>query len=341
MRNFYNDLGVNTDASEAEIKKAYRALAIKHHPDKNNGSKSAEEKFKIIAEAYEVLSDRVKKAEYDASLSAPVGASGVDMSNVFSDSFVDNIFRGAEQFFSQRFGGKKKGDNVEIEFPVTLEDIYLKKKFYISARKSGKCVSCDGKGGQNIVRCARCKGRGKIDKIMSSLLGSSKFSVECDSCGGEGKVPENVCAQCAGKGSTPVVGKILVSVPEFWTETSTIKLEKEGNYKKGSDVPGDLIVTFTIKEHELFDLDGKNITYIHEENLVTVISGGQIKVPTLDGSVTLNISKDSNGKRYRLAGKGIAGGYMVVEVIAYIPKWEDISSHCEQILAELKQEFNP
>ena len=340
MRNFYNDLGVNSDASESEIKKAYRTLAVKWHPDKNSGSKTAEEKFKIIAEAYETLSDSRKKVEYDKSLSTPVGASSVDMSDMFSGSAFNDIVKGAAEFFNSKFW-KRKGDNVEMETFVTLEEIYLKKKFYINIRKYEKCTSCIGKGGTNIVRCGRCKGRGRVDKIMSSLLGSSKFTVDCDSCGGEGKVPENVCPKCSGAGRTETTAKILTQVPEFWSESTEVRFEREGNYKKGTDIPGDLILTFRIKEHELFDLEGKNITYIHEENLVTVISGGQIKVPTLDGSVTLNISKDSNGKKYRLAKKGIAGGAMIIEVIAYIPKWEDISSHCEQTLSELKEEFNP
>lgn len=341
MRNFYNDLGVESSATEAEIKKAYRALAIKYHPDKNNGSKTAEEKFKIIAEAYEVLSDSKKKSEYDNSLSTPQGSSGVDMSDMFTNNnFADFVFKGAEEFFKGKFGAKKKGNDAEIDFPVTLEDIYKRKKYYANINRAKKCGSCNGKGGTNIVRCGRCKGRGKVDKIMSSLLGSSKFSVECDSCGGEGKVPENACPRCSGLGVERENHKILLEVPMFTTEHKLV-LRGEGNFKKGAEIPGDLIVTFTIKEHELFELEGSNIIYVHEENIAKVILGGEITVPTLGGTVTLIISKNSAGRKYRLKRKGLHLGDMIVTIEAFIPKYEDISRDDEDLLNRLSKWFNP
>jgi molecular chaperone DnaJ len=341
MRDFYKDLELSSGASDEDIKKSYRRLAIKYHPDKNAGSKESEEKFKTISEAYQILSDKSKRAEFDRGPSTYV-APDFDLSSMFSNQTFSDIFYKASEFFGEAFGKKagKRAEDIELVAEVTLEEIYKGATFTVDIKTRVCCSGCNGKGGLNISRCEKCSGRGKIFKILSTLIGSSKILVECDKCDGAGEFPDTVCDKCYGKGSAEETVRTKTGIPQRWTQFQSV-IKYKGHYKKGLKDRGDLILKFKIKEHELFDLDGTDVIYVHEESISKVICGGQITVPTIGGNATLNIGKNSIGKKYRLAKKGINGGNMIVTIDVFIPRFEDLDKSDYFDINNLSNKFNP
>ncbi len=333
--NYYKVLGVPENATQEEIKKAYRKLALKYHPDRNRGNKEAEEKFKEITEAYEVLSDPQKRAQYDAMRrGAFSGAFGGARSGAgtgpfefttggaqfsFSDlgGFADifeHLFRNqqrsrasASPFSSFGFEDEEieGGNDVEAELTVPFETAVRGGKQTITINKSEVCPNCHGNGaqpGSRVGTCAQCGGRGTIS-ISQGTFGVTRL---CPGCGGRGTVITSPCVVCRGTGFAVRPKTITLKVPAGVQDGQTIRLRGEGQPGVNGGPPGDLLLRVHVQPHPVFRREGDNIVVEREIDLATAVLGGEITVPTLDGDVKLKIPAGTqSGTIFRLRGKGV------------------------------------
>ena len=357
-RDYYEILGVQRDADLATIKKEYRRLAIKYHPDKNPGDKGAEEKFKEAAEAYEVLSDSEKKARYDRFGHAGVGDNGGygggggmtmedifrHFGNVFGDSGspFDSFF-GNERSY-QSGGGGERGSNIRIKISLSLEEIAdgaLKK---IKIKKDVNCITCHGTGAKDsssVSTCPTCKGSGYVRQVRSTFLGQMATTAPCPTCSGTGKKITSYCQTCKGNGVSKGEETIEINIPAGVEDGMQLSMRGKGNKGKHNGPSGDLIINIEEKQHEEFTRDGKNIIYETNLNFSDLVLGTDITVPTLKGKVKINIPAGTPaGKIFRLKGKGTAvlnsydKGDQLIHVNVWIPK--KISAEEAEILHTLK-----
>ena len=319
MRDYYEILGVNKDANDNDIKKAYRKVAMKYHPDKNPGDQSAEEKFKQAAEAYSVLSDNQKRSQYDqfghAGLNQGFSSSGaqhMDLNDIFS-SFGDIFSSGGfGDIFGQRSSESRtsnRGSDLKITIPLSFEEIYSGINKTIKIRRFEGCDSCDGSGaasGSEPSNCSTCNGSGEIRQIQRSMLGQIVNVQPCYTCNGKGRVVSNPCNHCSGQGRVKKTATVDLDIPAGITTGNYMTQSGEGNQGENGGSKGNLIVYFEEKDHKLFLRENNDIILDCWINFHQAVFGDTIKVPTLSGDVKLKISPGiRSGQILRLRNKGM------------------------------------
>lgn len=344
-RDYYEVLGVDKNASADEIKKAYRKLAIKYHPDKNPGNKEAEEKFKEAAEAYSVLSDADKKAKYDQFGHAGVDGAGPDFSGGFGNlnDILNDLFGGA---FGGGFGGGfggfggfgggqrrervYRGRDIRVRVKLTLEEIARGVEKEISIEKNVPCPDCGGRGARNssdIKTCPACNGTGQVQRVVNSFLGQTVTYSTCQQCGGEGKVISNPCHTCNGTGLVRQRETIKVKIPAGVEAGMQMTVQGEGHAAKNNGINGDLLVVIEEQEHPDFRREGSNLLYTKVISVVDAMLGCEVDIPCLDGKQKIKVEPGTqSGTVTRLRGKGLPSvnsygtGDLYVKIAVWIPK---------------------
>ena len=340
-RDYYEVLGVDKSASADEIKKAYRKLAIKYHPDKNPGNKEAEEKFKEAAEAYSVLSDADKKAKYDQFGHAGVDGAGPDFSGGFGNlnDILNDLFGGA---FGGGFGGfggfgggqrrerVYRGRDIRVRVKLTLEEIARGVEKEISIEKNVPCPDCGGRGARNssdIKTCPACNGTGQVQRVVNSFLGQTVTYSTCQQCGGEGKVISNPCHTCNGTGLVRQRETIKVKIPAGVEAGMQMTVQGEGHAAKNNGINGDLLVVIEEQEHPDFRREGSNLLYTKVISVVDAMLGCEVEIPCLDGKQKIKVEPGTqSGTVTRLRGKGLPSvnsygtGDLYVKIAVWIPK---------------------
>ena len=322
-RDYYEILGVNRSADAEDIRKSYRKLAVKYHPDKNPGDKHAEEKFKELGEAYEALSDPQKRAAYDQYGHAAFdprqragrgGFSGAGGAGGFHDPF--DIFRevfggGGGSIFESFFGGghdpsaPQRGDDLRYDLEITLEEAALGCEKEISVTKRDKCETCDGSGmehGSKMKTCGTCGGRGQV------LMSRGIFSIAqtCPQCRGAGHILEKPCKTCHGEGKRERSSKIKLRIPPGVDGGSRLRSSGNGEAGFRGGPPGDLYVMLHIKAHEIFQRDGDDLLCEVPVSFVQATLGAEIEVPALEGSAVIKIPAGTQShSTFRVKGKGV------------------------------------
>jgi molecular chaperone DnaJ len=307
-RDYYDVLGVKRDANEADIKKSYRRLAMKHHPDRNPDDAEAEASFKEVKEAYEVLSDAQKRAAYDqfghAGLEQGAGAGGFNTGDGFGEMFGDvfgDIFGGGRRGQSQVY----RGADLRYELAMDLQQAVFGDTVNVDLPTLQACKTCDGSGakpGTSPVTCDTCDGHGQVRRQQGF------FSVQqtCPHCRGTGKKIEQPCSDCHGRGRIQRSKTLAVKVPPGVDNGDRIRLSGEGEAGQNGGPSGDLYVDIRVTAHPIFDRDGADLSCNVPIAFVTVALGGTVTVPTLDGEVNLKIPAETqSGKVFRIRGKGV------------------------------------
>ena len=315
-RDYYEILGVSKNASDEDLKKAFRKLAFEFHPDRNK-DKNAEEKFKEINEAYQVLSDQEKRARYDqfghAGLSGNGGANsgfgGFEDLGGFGDIF-DSFFGGSG--FGSRSSSNRnrpsRGSDLKYSMDLDFEEAIFgtEKEFEINRIEScSKCRGSRSEPGSDFSTCRSCNGQGQVRRAQQSAFGQFVQVTDCSACRGEGKSITDPCTQCRGQGKQRRKRTIATTIPAGVREDTQIRLTGEGEHGSNGGPPGDLFVIFRIEEHPFFVRDGINIRLDVPVNIVQASLGGTIVVPTIEGDVELTVPAGTqNGKTFRLKGSG-------------------------------------
>ena len=343
QRDYYEVLGINRNASADEIKKAYRRMAMKYHPDRNPDDKDAEEKFKEAAEAYEVLSDSKKRSTYDQfgheGLKGTFSRGGFqwsdfshfrDFEDILGDLFGGTLFG---DMFGTRRGtarrGPQRGGDLQVRLKLTLEEIAKGIEKKIKLTRMQTCSSCGGSGARSsagMKTCPTCHGSGEIRQVSRSLFGQFVNVTACSTCGGEGRVIDDPCPNCSGQGRVRGTSTISVKVPAGVSSGNYIPLRGQGNVGPHGGPAGDIVVFIEEKEHPHFDRHGDDIIYEIAISIPQAVLGADVEVPTLTGKVRMHIPPGTqSGKVLRLKGKGIphlhgyGHGDQFVKVFVWIP----------------------
>jgi molecular chaperone DnaJ len=309
-KDYYEVLGVGREASEADIKKAYRRLAMKHHPDRNPDNPDSES-FKEAKEAYEVLSEPSKRAAYDRFGHAGVNnqpggmgggfGSGDAFNDIFGDVFGDIFGAGRRGGRSQVF----RGADLRYELELTLEQAVAGDSVNLELPTQVECTRCSGKGaepGTSPVGCKTCGGAGQV------RVAQGFFSIQqtCPNCGGAGSLIEKPCRECSGRGRVRKVKTLAVKVPAGVDNGDRIRLSREGEAGRNGGPAGDLFVDISVKDHAIFTREGQNLSCEVPVSFATAVLGGTVDVPTLDGNVMLKVPPETqSGSVFRLRGKGV------------------------------------
>ena len=318
-RDYYEVLGVNKGASADEIKKAYRKSAMKYHPDRNPGDKEAEEKFKEIGEAYEVLSDDDKRARYDQFGHAGVdpnfgtGAGGYgggfggfgdfgDLGDIFGEFFGGGRSRAAQQ------NAPRRGENIMARLELTFEEAAFGCEKEVSTHRIETCSSCSGSGSADgvIETCSNCHGSGRVT-VMQNMMGMRmQTQTTCPQCSGRGKIIKTPCNTCKGKGKVRRLNKVKVKIPAGVDQGQSVRVRSEGNVGTNGGPNGDLLVEILIKHHPIFEREYMDVLCEVPISITQAALGAEIQVPTLDGKVTYTIPEGTQtGREFIIRDKGI------------------------------------
>lgn len=354
-RDYYEVLGVSKDASEQEIKKAYRKLAIKFHPDKNPDDKAAEDKFKEAAEAYEVLSNAEKKAKYDRFGHAGMGGAGgfggggMNMEDIFSqfgDIFGGGAFSGFGGFGGGGSRGRRvnRGSNIRVKVKLSLKDIVNGVEKKIKVKKYISCNTCSGsgaEGGSGFSTCDQCNGSGQVTRVTNTFLGQMQTASTCPKCGGDGKIITNKCNTCHGDGIVKDDETIDLKIPAGVEDGMQLSVQGKGNMGARNGVAGDLIVLIEEEEHEELKRDGNNLLYDLYIPFPDAILGSEVTVPTVNGKAKIKIDPGTQGgKVLRLRNKGIpdVNGYRTGDQLVNINVWtpQNLSSEEKKMVEKMR-----
>ena len=363
-RDYYEVLGVGKDASADEIKKAYRKMAMKYHPDKNPGDKDAEEKFKEAAEAYSVLKDPEKKAQYDqfghAGMNGGAGGFGggasMDMDDIFS--MFGDIFGG--RGFGGGFGGfggfgagggqqqqRYRGSDLRVKVKLNLNEISegVNKKFKL--KKSITCPHCGGSGAENgaVETCPDCHGTGRVIRTQQSFFGMMRSEVACPRCNGEGKIIKTKCPHCNGEGIIAGEEVVEANIPAGVQEGMALTMRGKGNAGRRNGIPGDLQIIIEEEEHPTLVRQNNDLIFSLLLDIPTAALGGTVEVPTIDGKAKVTIEPGTQpGKTMRLRGKGLPvinrseRGDIIINISVYIP--ETLSKDEKKCIEKFKESEN-
>jgi molecular chaperone DnaJ len=354
-RDYYDVLGVTKNATEDEIKKAYRKMAMKYHPDKNQGDKAAEEKFKEAAEAYDVLGNASKKQKYDqfghAGFSAGGGGGHGDfssMDDIFS-AFGD-IFGGGGFGGGSSRGGRRvnRGTNLRIKVKLDLNEILTGVEKKIKVNKYVSCVPCKGTGAQNgsgFSNCNTCRGTGQVTRVVQTMLGQMQTASTCPSCGGEGQIIKEKCKSCYGDGIVKGEEVISINIPAGVAEGMQLSMQGKGNAAARGGIPGDLLIVVEETEHPTLKRDGNNLLYNLFISVPEVILGTSAEINTLDGKAKIKIEPGTqSGKVLRLRGKGLPNinGYEKGDLLVNVNVWtpQTLNKEEKQLLEKLRDSEN-
>ena len=364
-RDYYEVLGVSKSADATTIKKAYRKIAMKYHPDRNPDDKAAEEKFKEAAEAYEILSDEQKKARYDRFGHAGMGQGGFqggrggmtmeDIFSQFGDIFGDSS--PFESFFGGGGGGRgsrrpqgQAGTNIRIKVKLTLEDIANGVTKKIKVKKQVGCKTCGGSGAKDarsVATCGTCRGSGYVRQVKSTFLGQMQTTVACPSCAGSGQTITAKCGTCKGAGKSNGEETIEIEIPAGVSEGMQLSMRGKGNAGARGGRKGDLLVNIEEVPHETLHRDGQNVIYELYLNFADAALGTSIEVPTIENGKNAKIKIPPGtqaGKMFRLRGKGLPGvqtygvGDQLIHVNIWTPK--ELSDSDVKILEQMRESPN-
>jgi molecular chaperone DnaJ len=362
-RDYYEILGVSKTANADEIKKAYRKVAMQYHPDRNPGDKAAEEKFKEAAEAYEILSDTEKKAQYDRYGHAGVsgqgrgfGGGGMNMEDIFSqfgDIFGDDLFG---SFFGggQRGGrgGQRsrgvRGNNLRVKLKLNFEEIAKGVNKNIKVKKHVPCTTCEGSGAKDkgsMQSCGTCGGSGQVRRVQNTFLGQMQTVTTCPNCHGEGSTITAKCGSCKGEGRVFGEETVSIDIPAGVQEGMQLNVSGKGNAGERGGSSGDLIILIEEEAHKELHREGLNVAYELHLSFPDATFGTQVEVPTIDGKAKIKIPAGTqSGKIFRLKGKGFPAvnsyekGDQLVQVAVWTP--QELSTEEKSMLEKLNQSPN-
>ena len=356
-RDYYEVLGVSKSADATEIKKAYRKLALKYHPDKNPGDKEAEEKFKEAAEAYDVLSNEEKRRRYDQFGHAGVGGAGqggfgggMSMDDIFSQfGDIFGSFGGFSGFGG--FGGGRsarrvnRGTNLRVKVKMNLQEIATGIEKKIKVKKYVACQHCNGTGakdGKSYSTCSTCKGSGQVTRVQNTILGAMQTTSTCPTCEGEGKIINEKCTFCNGEGVLMSEEVISINIPAGVGEGMQLSLSGKGNAARRGGVNGDLIVLIEEEEHPELVRDGNDLLYNVFIGYPEAVLGETVEIPTIEGKVKVKIEAGTQPcKILRLRGKGLpdVNGYGKGDLLAKVNVWipKNLSKDEKKLVEKMKE----
>jgi molecular chaperone DnaJ len=361
MRDYYEILGIERNADADAIKKAYRKLALQYHPDRNNGSAQAEESFKEITQAYEVLKDPDKRAAYDrfghagvkggAGAGAYGGFSFHDALEIFMRDFgafgVDDLFGGGRG----RRGGPtaRKGPDTRVTLPLTLDDVASGVKRTLRVELLDACSTCVGSGaapGTAPVACGTCGGQGEVRRVQRSFLGQLVTVMPCPDCGGEGRRIEEPCVDCSGRGVQRGSREIEVTVPPGVSTGDYLTLRGQGNTGPRGGQRGDILVVLEVEEDERFIRDGADLIFELPVTFSQAALGAELDVPTIGGAARVRISPGTqSGRLLRMRGRGLPHlqggdrGDLIIRVVVWVPT--ELTAEQETLLRKLAKVESP
>lgn len=365
-RDYYEILGVAKSATADEIKKAYRKVAMQFHPDRNPGNKEAEEKFKEAAEAYEVLSDADKKAQYDRYGHAGVSGNGrggfggghnMNMDDIFSqfgDIFGDDVFGSFFGGGGQRRGGGGgrargvRGSNLRVRIKMNYEEIAKGASKTIKVKKYVSCSNCGGSGAKDkssVQTCGTCGGSGQVRRVQNTFLGQMQTVTTCPTCNGEGTTIANKCIHCKGEGRIYGEENITIDIPAGVQDGMQLSVGGRGNMGERGGPAGDLIVLIEEEAHPQLHRDGLNVAYDLHISFPDAVFGIQAEVPTIDGRAKIKIPPGTqSGKVFRLKGKGFPAlqSYEKGDQLIYVNVWtpQHLTSEEKSMLEQMQQSQN-
>jgi molecular chaperone DnaJ len=348
-KDFYEILGVAKSASQKEIKDAYRKLAIKYHPDRNPDNKQAEQSFKECAEAYEVLGDEQKRAQYDRFGHQAFDGSGggygggMNMEDIFRN-FGDIFGGGGHNPFDSFFGGGQggeqraaRGSSIRISMQLTLEEIATGVTKKVSIQRKNTCATCKGDGAADEpnakTKCTKCNGSGYVRKVQNTFLGTFQTEAVCSFCNGKGQIITKNCKTCSGKGVNAEKETLEIKIPAGVQNGMSLSMRGQGNSGENGGGKGDLLVQIEEIEHTQFLRDNNNIIYNLHLNFAQLVLGEKVDIPTLDGKASIKIQEGTQpGKVLRLSGKGIPdiNGYGKGDLLVVVNAWTPQKMNAEE-----------
>ncbi len=365
-KDFYEILGVSKSATQDEIKKAYRKVAMQFHPDRNPGDKASEEKFKEAAEAYEILSDSDKRAQYDRfghqAFSQGRGGGGfsgggMNMEDIFSQ--FGDVF-GDDSPFSSFFGGGGgrrssgsrsrgvRGSNLRIKIKLNFEEMAKGTSKTVKVKKYISCTTCKGSGAKDTnssQTCSTCGGSGQVRRVQQTFLGQMQTVTTCPTCNGDGTTIINKCTSCKGEGRVYGEETVTIDIPAGVQEGMQLSLNGKGNAGERGGANGDLIVLIEEEAHELLQRDGLNVAFDLHLSFPDAVFGTQIEVPTIDGKAKIKIPPGTqSGKIFRLKGKGFpsVNSYEKGDQLIHVSIWtpQHFSAEEKEMLEKMQQSQN-
>jgi molecular chaperone DnaJ len=362
-RDYYEILNVSKTASADETKKSYRKVAMQFHPDRNPGDKSAEEKFKEAAEAYEILSDQDKRAQYDRYGHAGVSGNGrggygggMNMDDIFSqfgDVFGEDIFGsffggGGRAGGGQRRARGTRGSNLRIKLKLNYEEIAKGVTKSIKVKKYVGCNVCGGSGAKDkgsVQNCSTCGGSGQVRRVTNTFLGQMQTVTTCPTCNGEGTTITAKCGNCKGEGRVYGEETVTIDIPAGVQEGMQLNISGKGNAGERGGMPGDLIILIEEEAHKELQRDGLNVAYDLHISFTDAVFGIQVEVPTIDGRAKIKIPPGTqSGKVFRLKGKGFpaVNSYEKGDQLVHINVWtpQHVSSEEKAMLEKMSHSSN-